>query len=251
MEPYDDFRVSHGVCQSCAANIRSLSYKKLDGVIDFFRMLFSRVESGEPLDPKKVILDSIEIGISQADLLLGILQPILYKIGLCFAEGKLSVAKEHLFSEAVSAITQEFERTLPPSTDSRIILALSEHNVHYLGVDFLSLLIAERLGCRVRKLRNLTTKEMAELIKNEKPRFFGLSAALPEHWLSMVELNQLLETSLRGEDKPLLALGGSSLKRSAAGKPFDFIDFTANCFDCMETLEFLKKRVLTDPQQKS
>ena len=105
--PFDSYELTHGICSKCKsaqAHRNAAGVKSIGVIRDFFAGIWEKAKTGEPLDCEKILAQSQKLGIKDFDLFMGMIQPILWEIGVQFAAGKITVAKEHLFTEFAEKI---------------------------------------------------------------------------------------------------------------------------------------------------
>src|SRR5690606_31303751 len=134
--PYDDYSLTHTICDRCAARD---SWRKRSAIeaIEPVRRLFRRVASPGPGDePERLVTQALAMGIEPIDLLLGIVQPVLYEVGARWALGEATVEEEHEVTRRCLAIyeallerqgdLEALRRREPPE----VLLACAPGNTH-------------------------------------------------------------------------------------------------------------------------
>lgn len=223
-EPFNKFDLTHGMCAGCAksgAGETAAAVKQLRPLSDFFRKLRAEVRKGINSDPADWIKKAFELGIKPQDLLLGVVQPVLYEVGELWAKGEITVAAEHRFSAFTEAMVNAIFLHYPDiarhrqSEEPDILLANADGNYHTLGLKFLELgLLAAGLKTFT-VLPGLPCREVLGLVNELHPGGVGLSISLPAQAGAAVELAAALR-ELPEKSRPILLLGGLPVKTGAA-----------------------------------
>ncbi len=226
--PFDDLRMSHGICPSCLMRVKSADSVEFQeralSLSHFFWELREAARTGHPGHAYKLIAQARERGIQPLDLAFGMIQPILNEIGKSWAEGSVSVATEHRFSafaeSLISLIRAEYLNLIEfhASEQPDVILANAEGNYHVLGLRFLELMLeSEGVRC-FSLLPGLPAREISYIARQFRPRIIGISAALPEHIGSVRELAEI-QRSLPETERPLIYMGGNTIREGLQLRP--------------------------------
>ena len=212
--PFTDFSWTDGICGSCLAR-GAFQTQRMDARFRkrflFFRSIREMAFKGQSIDYRSVLKRATHFGVSPADALIGVLQPILCEIGDLFEVGKISPVEEHLFSALMEKILNHFEAGVEMrlrTSREEVVLACAEGNYHSIGIRMLSFLLAER-GVRSRVLvPGVPAGDLVRLCEKLKPRILGIS---------VYEVGQLgyidkIQSCFRTEPPGLIAVGGSFLK---------------------------------------
>lgn len=214
-EPFNDFRVSHGVCDQCLDEGRfaELEPGKGQPVGKFFNDLFNSILRGEQIESDYITAQGRAIGLENSSLLLGVLHPILWKIGQSFENGEMSVENEHLFSQTIQSIIADLDRhELKKEID--VLFIRVPGNRHTFGVKFFSNLIYEKQGISSYEIDAYPSDSSAleSLLAVHKPRLLGFSLALPEHFLYVKNILSDLDKI----NSPLKVIFGGAASKSIA-----------------------------------
>lgn len=115
------------------------------------------------------------------DFYLQVIQPSLYDIGVLWEAGKISVAEEHLATAIVGRITANIYTKIRRSRKKKgkAIITAAPNEFHEVG----SRMVADLLeidGWDILYLgANTPQGELFKLMKKVKPRFLGISVAMP------------------------------------------------------------------------
>ena len=221
-EPWDDFQISHGVCQACFQRTLDSGAPDLAPFREikrFFHATQRMARSGSG-QVEQILAESRRLEIPPMDLLLGILQPLLAEIGELWATGQVSVATEHRFSALVGELTATLQRApqgAPPSASPRVILVNAESNDHVLGLRMAEVFFAASGIPALMVTPGLPAWAVLELAARHRPRVVGFSVALP------AQLPQVLEATERLRALPVpprhLLLGGPAVRLGLVPDP--------------------------------
>jgi methanogenic corrinoid protein MtbC1 len=218
--PLEDYSLTHDICDSCVAEDRQKDYAKvaaMRAIGAFYGRLRAASVAGEVLQASQLVDEGLALGLKTADLAWGILQPLLYSIGEQWANGGLSVAYEHRFSEtAMAAVEMLFFRDptlqkLRQHHHPEVLLVMAEGNYHSLGARMAELGLCLQSYSTLTVVPGLPAKEVVALALSLRPRVIAVSVALAPQMRSVRELCTMLE-KMPSEDRPRLAIGGSALR---------------------------------------
>ena len=146
--PFDKHSLTHGLCASCAAKGVATGpdiSDRLRPLANFFQKIRKESRDGIETPPAEWITKGLALGLKPADLLLGIMQPLLYEIGEAWARGEVTVATEHRFSafaETLTGLLYVYAPELGKNRQSHapdIVLTNADGNYHTLGIKFLEM----------------------------------------------------------------------------------------------------------------
>jgi methanogenic corrinoid protein MtbC1 len=246
--PYDDLSVTHGICSSCLGKPDVLTdvSDRIVEVAAFFRDFLRRAVRGSPPEPAEVIDAGRELGIRPVDILLGVAQPTLYKIGDLFAAGRVSPQREHKLSERVEAVIAAFEDASPRSEDApRVLLGGAPGNKHRIGARIFALTLAEE-GIAVDEVDHVGRDAVEEALARRRYDCVGFSVALPGQ---IRQATERAEAVKRLQPGVLVALGGCVTKDPLANtQVFDLIADPRSSLDTARRLASMiaKTRQLRD-----
>jgi methanogenic corrinoid protein MtbC1 len=176
--PYDDYRVSHGICSECAG--------KLDGGAEFpvrglalFQKLFAAAQEGDLSVCRRVIAEALSLGWSASDAAVGLIQPALYEIGRLWEAGKVSIAQERVFSAWCDRAMTLLEKHSPKiSGKPQVLICAVDGNRHLLGPRMAALYLRDRGVRATALLSGLPDDEIVKLCRLKRPEVLGLSVAM-------------------------------------------------------------------------
>src|SRR5512139_77926 len=146
--PFDDYSMTHTICESCRASGAFMSRPSAD--LDAIRNFFGRIALAGPdlgLTPSEIVAEGASLGLEPLDLMLGILQPLLYQLGARWERSDATIAEEHRISGTCAAVIQSIlesdeslaalGRMRPPT----VLLVAAEGNDHVLGMRILEVVL--------------------------------------------------------------------------------------------------------------
>jgi len=219
-EPWQDYSVSHGICPPCYVKLKKegdVFYNKAQQLSELYDRLRSAARCGTPISYTKIITEARELNIKPLDLMIGMIQPILHEIGVLWAAGEISVAREHQFSDFADSLVAAMYLHYPEldtfrqSVSPRFLLVNADGNYHTLGLQLVALSLATRKIPHRVVLPGLPAGEIVSLIQEHKPRAVGISVALPTHMKGVRELLGALRQS-DPDPTPSVYVGGMPVR---------------------------------------
>jgi MerR family transcriptional regulator, light-induced transcriptional regulator len=136
--------------------------------------------AGDPHDAELVVRDAVDGGLGEALLDDEVIRPALALVGDLWADGRLSVAEEHLataISRHVVAILRDLFRLQRERRTHRVLLAAAEGEQHVLGLEMAASLI-EHGGYDVRQFgADLPVEDLGLAIEIHEPAVVGFTTA--------------------------------------------------------------------------
>jgi methanogenic corrinoid protein MtbC1 len=154
--------------------------------------------------------------LSPASVLVGFLQPALYRAGQAWQDGCMSVADEHRFTLWCERFLAQLPPRPSPATALDLLILLAPGNGHTLGPRFAAELLGARGISTHAIVPGIPVAEAAKEIVRLRPAVVGLScalpAALPEADALIAELRARVDASWQGA----FVLGGFALRAGDA-----------------------------------
>jgi methanogenic corrinoid protein MtbC1 len=177
--PFDDYRVTHGICESCEGQMECNDPAFPVKGLGLFQRLFAAARDGDTAASVELAEEALAQGWTPSDVAMGLLQPGLYQIGQLWSEGKVTVADEHQFTawcDRSLGLLESRGKAVPGPT--RVLICMVEGNAHSLGPRIAALYIRD-LGISARALvGDLPDDEILDLCRRESPDILGLSASM-------------------------------------------------------------------------
>lgn len=218
-EPWTSMVLSHALCDACDASMESATpdVTKARRVADFLGRTGAALTVGPLPDLGETLATSRALGIRDADLLIGLLQPTLDEIGRRFELATTTVAHEHEVSAFVAGVLDAVEREAPAVDGlAHALLATAPGNAHTLGLRIFATLLGER-GVASRVLSGAKSEEVLEHLGDGGYTGLGLSVALPAQ---LPVAHALAARALDRQPGLHVAMGGYVIK-SASIAPRD------------------------------
>lgn len=161
-----------------------------------FRSSYLRaVRSGSWREARQVVDEAMGQGVDPADLFVRIFQPALVSIGSLWAQGDLTVAREHLATSITRGLMGQLAPRFRPDRsggDRTALVACVADEFHDLGLSMLTSLF-ERDGWEVLNLGAATpTDDLVDVAVVENVDLLGLSVTLDSHVPAAREVVRLL-----------------------------------------------------------
>lgn len=218
--PWEEFSITHSLCGNCLEKklySDTAHIQKARQVGVFYERLRAAARSRELVQAAQVMDECISIGIRPIDLMMGIIQPLLYEIGELWSQERVTVVTEHQFSGfASSLLTMVYIRypDLWPyrqSRQPRMVLTNAEGNYHVLGTQILELYLAGVHVPTLTILPGIPASEVLHLVRDLKPRFLGISVSIPTQMSSVREVATAVR-ELPADQRPRIIIGGASIR---------------------------------------
>ena len=139
--------------------------------------------TGDAPGAEMVIREVIDIGLDEPTIDDEVIAPALRTVGDMWADGKLTVADEHLATEIsirVLALQREAFRVASRRSSERVMLAAVEGERHVVGLEMVGSLLAHA-GYDVRYLGpDVPTDALAPIAERHEPVVFGFTVTMPD-----------------------------------------------------------------------
>ncbi len=209
--PFDKFLLTHGICSNCERQEQYLheSSDKLKEVQALFESLHDSASSGSQINVGTFIESARNLGISDIDIFIGLIQPQLYELGRLYETRAISVAIEHRFSAFAEIVLHELgfaSGHIANNESESGLLVLTESNQHTLGIKAISLFMTKNNVPHRVFYPGLPNHEIHALIDEFTPSFLGLSVTHEQSCLEAVIL--LDELAAQGRTSLPIIIGG-------------------------------------------
>ncbi len=129
-----------------------------------------------------VMDEGIRSGLKVLDTYVGVIQPVMERIGLMWQDGSISVSEEHVATALVQSVMAHCKshfRAGPGGTRGHMALTGVEGELHELGLQVVGD-VAEADGWRVNYLgTNTPTSDTLEYLKRQQPDLIGITVTMP------------------------------------------------------------------------
>ncbi len=145
-------------------------------------LLLSALLRGERDRALAVMDDGMRSGLKVLDTYVGVIQPVMERIGMMWQNGSISVSEEHVATALVQAVMAHCRthfRSGPSGTRGRLALTGVEGELHELGLQVIGD-VAEADGWQVNYLgTNAPTADTVEYLKRREPNVIGIGVTMP------------------------------------------------------------------------
>jgi methanogenic corrinoid protein MtbC1 len=218
--PFDDPRFTHGICEGCDAKLER--DEPLVQQTESERMLVNRLLAAARARDwpacEAVLSDARALGVRDDSLLVGLLQPALYQAGLDWQDGKMSIAAEQMLTSWIQRVVSSLPIAagVPPLD---VLFFQTPGNNHSLGPLFACHSLAARGFSVDARMGALAVEEMVSSAQRLRPRFIGLSCALPHAVVEAKALIDQLKAALEPDLQCRYVLSGVAFRLGGSADP--------------------------------
>jgi len=220
--PYEELRLTHGICPSCEAaeaELTDQNFEKARALGDIVARLFDAGRAGNLLAAEHIVEEASAAGIRAADILIGMLAPLMFVIGESWGKGAITVEQQQHFSafceeayQLVAAKTRLSQAGTETLTGRPTVLIMNAPgNFHTLGIRVLALWLADRNANVCVVDPPLDAEGLAMLVRETHAKFLLVSMAIPEQETHIFPIVERL-TQLPEAIRPQIFVGGNAVK---------------------------------------
>ena len=181
-------------------------------------LLYEAGKTGDMAAASRIVRMALTAGLRPVDILVGLITPLLYLIGIEWESSLITVDDEHRFTSFCERVFElvvlEVKASSTPGPEIRhciVFLMNARGNHHSLGIRILSLWLQSK-GIETRLLHPPPTSDtLFELAIQTRPQAILVSLALEWHQEHLYSLVQLIERLPR--PRPTLIAGGYAVKQ--------------------------------------
>ncbi len=218
--PLDKFTTTHGLCPACQAKGMSRLDSEIDNshrLREIQGLLYAAGKAGDLAAAPGIVQLALNAGLRPVDILVGLITPLLYLIGVEWESQLINVADEHRFTsfcervfELVVPEVKAAGASIPGTRDALVFLMNARGNNHTLGIRILSLWLQSK-GIRSRILHPPPSpKTLFQLATETRPQAILISIALERQKTYASIIARQME-ALR-QPRPTLIIGGYAIK---------------------------------------
>lgn len=219
--PLDTYATTHGICPVCKAK----GIGRLDTEIgnshrvrDIQELLYEAGKTGEVAAASSIVHRAFEAGLRPVDILVGIITPLLYRIGAEWESHEITVADEHRFTSFCERVfelvkLEAITAGAPNQGDchAQVFLTNARGNSHTLGIRIVALWLQSK-GIETREFDPPPSAEaLVELVAEIRPQAILISLALDRQKSYVWAIAQRLEALQH--PRPTLIVGGYAIKQ--------------------------------------
>ena len=220
---YDDFAITHGLCPGCVSKGFPFSAKGGLGhallLRDIFRELFEAGRDNDLEGGQRIVEKAIAAACRPVDILIGMIAPMLYRVGEDWKHGLLSVEGEHRFTAFCEEVVELVAARMngrdggaagaPRSTS--VLLMNAPGNTHTLAGRILTLWLQSRgIAAQLASAEGGTDAVLAE-VEAVKPEQILISMALVEQRDGVAAIVERIR-ALPGASQLRIVVGGYAVK---------------------------------------
>lgn len=206
--PYDQYTLTHGICATCQAReITDEEILAMREISAFYGGVLESALAGQPVSD--FIARGRALGLRSLDLLVGILQPVLYEVGKAWERGTIATEVEARFSKLCDEVITTLDRELVVTSGRRIMLLAAHWNRHTLGLRMTAYRLRDA-GFDVRVVAPTPPlDQLCSMIEAIEPEIVGVSVATEWQLGFLEELAAIIATSRL---RPRIVAGGLAVR---------------------------------------
>jgi len=254
--PLDVYTTTHGVCEACLAKGMDQLNCEI-GEAHRLRAIQGRLyqagKTGDLAAAPLIVRFAIAAGLSPVDILVGLVTPLLYRVGDDWKSGRITIAEQQRFStfcdhiyELIKLQVKSTGVTFSAGRQALVFLFHLPGNDHSLGLRILSLWLHSR-GIEAHEFPAPPSAErLLELVEEYSPRAILISLALERQKTHVYEIARRMEGL--PHPRPSLIVGGYAIKNQLIA-PIPgtlFVQTMTGFDDLIWSLRSVKRR--TEPQ---
>ncbi len=220
--PFNIFTTTHGLCPACSAR----GMDRLDSEIgnshrlrEIQGLLYEGGKTGDMAAASRIVRMALTAGLRPVDILVGLITPLLYLIGIEWESSLITVEDEHRFTsfcervfELVVLEVKAVSAPMPGIRRPIVFLMNALGNDHSLGVRILSLWLQSK-GIETRLFHPPPTPEtLFQFATQTRPQAILISVAL--EWQKVYVHNIARMIELLPRPRPTLIVGGYAIKQN-------------------------------------
>ncbi len=228
-EPFEDYSLTHGVCDECLPIFEMEEeaeplFVRIDQLKRFHDAL-SKAGRAEDLEAALKLIDEAKaLGLRSADVLMGLVGPLLCEIGDLWESGIITVKDEHRFTHFYGGVIERIRQTSSvghkmgdslasarvhgPEEGIDVLLIQPRSNRHVLGLKLLEHWLWDHdVEAVIVPLTSPTSVE--DVLHRLRPRVVGISISLALQLPEVERLVALIQDKAPGTP---IVLGGGAVK---------------------------------------
>jgi methanogenic corrinoid protein MtbC1 len=180
-------------------------------------LLYEAGKTGDADAAFAIVHFSIESGLRPVDILMGLITPLLYRIGREWENGQITIAEQQRFSsfceriyELIKVEVKSVCSSISVGRHALVFLFNALPNEHSLGIRILSLWLQSK-GIQTREFHSPpSAKELVKLVAESNPRAILMSLSMKTQEAFIYDIAQLMESL--PNPRPQLIVGGYAVK---------------------------------------
>ena len=170
--------------------------------------MYKKLTDGNIQDSVKIYEEYIKI-FNSSDFFDKILKPVMYDIGERWANGKISVATEHVASNIAQTLVKIImDQVSGSGKKKKILICVPQGEEHHLGCDVLETYLSIK-GFKVFNMAtSMPTEAILSFIENDKPDVVMISITIGDNLMA----GQRLVRKIKEEHSIPILVGGYALQ---------------------------------------
>ena len=182
--------------------------KALDSLIKKSRQLLYRSLLGGDIKHSEVIFRNYSNMLGTGNFFDKVLKPVMYKIGDDWKAGKISIASEHVASNAAQRLIRGIDSKTRASYKEKILICIPVGEEHHMGCDMLEAFFSAK-GFKVFNMgSSIPAETLLRFMDENRPHCVLVSVTLRENLIA----GQRLVRKIRRQHKIPVFVGGHALK---------------------------------------
>jgi methanogenic corrinoid protein MtbC1 len=200
--PLTIFTTTHGICPACLAK----GMPQLDREIQESHriraiqgLLYEAGKTGDIAAAAVLIQFAKAAALRPLDILIGLITPLLYRIGDEWETGKITIADQQRFSRFCERVYELIKLDVHPDTpihaadhQARVLLFNVPGNDHNLGIRILDLWLHSK-GIDSREFRPPTQETLVDLVEKHRPRAILVSLSMASQAANLTNIAQRID----------------------------------------------------------
>ena len=218
--PYDNLAITHSICVRCVQEVIEdrIPDERLQQLTKFQHALQEAGHNADVSQIPNLLKQAAALDVQDSHMLLGLVAPLLWQLGVDWQHGSVSVAMEHrftaFFEATAAAVWQDSLQQVrqPRPSDLRMLLVPVGGNYHTLGLRMIGLWLAEHAIESDLILPGLPAQEIADAAADRRCNLVGLSIAIDSQ---LPALEEAIATLQALPQPPRILVGGALSKTHA------------------------------------
>jgi methanogenic corrinoid protein MtbC1 len=220
--PYDQFAMTHGVCGACEAGALALTESDVAHIRilqDIHLQLAEAGRHGDLRAAEQIIDDAGKHNVGGADILIGVIAPMLYRIGDDWRCNIATVMQEHRFTAfcegvyklVAAKVIDGMAAGASRADHGEVLLMNAPGNCHTLAIRILALWLA-RQGVPARVVDGSPDiEDLMALVRRVQPAMVLMSIALAEQADGVMAIAARI-AAMPEHVRPKVVAGGYAVK---------------------------------------
>ena len=242
-EPFTDYSLTNGICADCTVKMKNKDFQGLEAarkLAEYYQELKLASVEGETGKIEKIVEKGLLLGIKPENIAIGMIRPILYRIGNLWSTGEATVAEEHKITANCSLMLEilfkKSENKIVPAGRTKVLLVPADGNYHILGLRVIEIFLRVS-GIKAEVITpGLPAAEIQKIAAELKPEYIGISVSLSSQFASVRDLALRLKKWPQAT-RPKLIIGGNAVRMGLTILPEWDIEVMSDFRDLIERIK--------------